>query len=274
MILEDIKNYKIVGGWGLTERLRGSDASGMLTTCKRLNANTWELNGNKRWIGNAHKDMMIVFARDVDTKMILGFILHLGDNIPGLKREKIQRKMSLRGVSNMQLTFEGLKVSEEWRLQKVKSFKDVADMLAHSRQYVGWLAAAIGVGIYDHVIQYIRKREQFGLPLAKFQLIQEKLVRIMGNVQACLHLMAKISELYEQKKSSIGKFAMAKAWVTLRIRESASLAREMMGGNGIIIDNYLMTAFLDMEAIYTFEGTYEINSLVSGRELTGYAAFK
>lgn len=272
--MEKIKNYEIVGGWGLTEKLRGSDASGMLTTCKRIDSNTWVINGNKRWIGNANRDMMVLFAKNADTNKIHGFILKLDDHTPGLKREIIKNKMSLRGVSNVQLYFDDLKIEEKWRMEKVKDFKDVADMLAHSRQYVGWLAASIGVGIYDHVIKYIREREQFGKPLAKYQLIQEKLVRIMGNTQACLHLMAKISEMYEQGKSSIGRFAMAKAWVTLRTRESAALAREMLGGNGIILDNYMMKAFMDIEAIYTYEGTYDINSLVAGRELTGHAAFK
>ena len=272
--MSGIKDYTTVGGWGLTEKLRGSDASGMLSTCKRLDNNTWELNGNKRWIGNANRDMMVVFARNVDTKKINGFILKLDDNTPGLKRELIQRKMALRGVHNMQLYFDKVKIPESMRLEKVKDFKDVADMLAHSRQYVGWLAVAIGVGIYDHVIRYVREREQFGKPLAKYQLIQEKLVKIMGNVQACLHLMAKITELYEQGKSTIGKFAMAKSWVTLKIREAAALGREILGGNGIILDNYVMKAFIDIEAIYTYEGTYDINALVAGRELTGHAAFK
>ena len=218
--------------------------------------------------------MMVVFAKNLETKKVNGFILHLSDSTPGLKRHEIQGKMSLRGVANMQLEFSNLIVENKWKLEKVKSFRNVADMLAHSRQYVGWLAVSIGVGIYDHVIRYIRERTQFNKPIAKFQLVQEKLVRIMGNVQACLHLMAKVTRLYEEGKSTIGKFAMAKAWVTAKIRESAALGREMLGGNGIILDNYLMKAFIDIEGIYTYEGTYDINTLVAGRELSGHAAFK
>lgn len=272
--MKKIVDLDIIGGWGLTELDRGSDASGMLTTCKQLPDKSWEINGNKRWIGNANRDMMVLFAKNVDTNKIHGFIVHLSDTNPSIKRQVIQRKMSLRGVANVQLHFNKLIVEDKWRMKKVGSFKDVADMLAHSRQYVGWLATAIGVGIYDHVIRYIRERRQFKRPLAKFQLIQEKLVRIMGNVQACLHLMAKMTRLYEEGQSSIGKFAMAKAWVTSKVREAAALGREMLGGNGIILDNYLMKAFIDIEGVYTYEGTYDINTLVAGRELTGYAAFK
>ena len=267
-------NFDMIGGWGLTEKLRGSDASSILTTCKQLPNGSWEINGNKRWIGNANRDVMVLFAKNVDSGKVHGFIVHLSDDRPGLKRHEIRKKMSLRGVANMQLYFDKLIVEEKWRMTKVKSFRDVADMLAHSRQYVAWVATAIGVGIYDHVIRYIRERKQFNKPIAKYQLVQEKLVRIMGNVQACLHLMAKVTRLYEENQSSIGKFAMAKAWVTTKVRESAALGREMLGGNGIILDNFLMKAFMDMEGIYTYEGTYDINTLVAGRELTGFAAFK
>ena len=273
-LLPAIRRYDIVGGWGLTERYRGSDASNIQTTCTRVGPGKWLLNGNKRWIGNANREMMVVFAKNTADNKVLGFLLHLDDSVKGLKREKIVRKMSLRGVANMQLDFENVEVSEEWRMPGVRSFRDVADMLAHSRQYVGWLAVSIGIGIYDHLIKYLTEREQFGRKIAKFQLVQEKLVRVMGNVQASLHLMAQITKLYEEGKSSIGKFAMAKAWVTSRIREAAALARESLGGNGIMLDNYLIKAFMDMEGVYTYEGTYDINTLVAGRELTGYAAFK
>ena len=252
-IMKDIADFKIIGGWGLTERLRGSDASHIQTTCKQLSNGSWQINGNKRWIGNANRDMMVLFAKNVDTNKVNGFILHLSDSTPGLKRREIRNKMALRGVANMQLDFINVIIEDKWKLPKVKSFRNVADMLAHSRQYVGWLAVSIGIGIYDHVIRYIRERKQFNKPIAKFQLVQEKLVRIMGNVQACLQLMAKVTRLYEEGKSTIGKFAMAKAWVTAKVRESAALGREMLGGNGIILDNYLMKAFMDIEGclLYT-----------------------
>lgn len=272
-LLPDIINFKLIGGWGLTEREIGSDASSLQTRCKKQPDGSWIINGNKRWIGNANKDIMVVFARDEDTKNVLGFIVHLNNN-PGVIRKKIERKMALRSVHNMDLEFTNLKVEEKWRLPKVTDFSSVADMLAHSRLFVSWVACAIGVGVYDNVIKYLDSRTQFKKKLTRFQLIQEKLVRMMGNIQASLHLVGKLTELKEKDESSMGKLAMGKAWITLRMREVAALGREMLGGNGIILDNYAMKAFCDMEAIYTYEGTYDINSLVAGRELTGLAAFK
>lgn len=272
-LLPDIVSFKLIGGWGLTEMDIGSDASSLKTSCKKQPDGNWIINGNKRWIGNANKDIMIVFARDEDTKNVLGFIVHLNDN-PSVKRTKIEHKMALRSVHNMNLEFTNLNVEEKWRLPKVTDFSSVANMLAHSRLFVSWVACAIGVGVYDHVIRYLDSRTQFKKKLTNFQLIQEKLVRIMGNVQASLHLVAKLTELKEKDESTMGKLALGKAWITLRIREAAALGREMLGGNGIVLDNYAMKAFCDIEAIYTYEGTYDINCLVAGRELTGLAAFK
>lgn len=272
-LLPDIVDFKLIGGWGLTEKDIGSDAGSMKTKCKRQHDGSWIINGNKRWIGNANKDLMIVFAKDEDTKKVLGFIVHLTNN-PNVKRHKIEHKMALRSVHNMALEFTELRVEEKWRLPKVKDFSSVTSMLAHSRLYVSWIACAIGVGVYDNVVRYLDSRTQFNKKLTSFQLIQEKLVRIMGNVQAALHLAGKLTELKEKDEATMGKLALNKAWITLRVREAAALGREMLGGNGIILDNYAMKAFCDMEAIYTYEGTYDINSLVAGRELTGQAAFK
>ena len=272
-LLPDIVSFKLVGGWGLTEKDIGSDASSLKTTCKQQPDGSWIINGNKRWIGNANRDLMIVFAKDEVTQKVLGFIVHLNNN-SGIKRQKIEHKMALRSVHNMAVEFTNLRVEEKWRLPKVTDFSSVTSMLAHSRLFVSWIACAIGIGVYDHVIRYLDSRTQFKKRLTHFQLIQEKLVRIMGNVQASLHLVAKLTELKEREESSIGKLALGKAWITLRMREVTALGREMLGGNGIILDNYAMKAFCDMEAIYTYEGTYDINSLVAGRELTGLAAFK
>jgi acyl-CoA oxidase len=271
-LLPKILNFEIIGGWGLTERDIGSDASNLKTTCRQLENGNWVINGNKRWIGNANKDIMVVFARDEKSKQVKGFIVSLTSK--GITRNAIKNKMALRPVQNMDIQFENVEVEEQWRLPKVVDFSSVAKMLAHSRICVAMLACGAGIGIYDNVVKYLANRGQFNKSLLSFQLIQEKLVRIMGNVQASLSLVGKLVELGEKGQNTIGKYAMAKAWVTLRIRESAALAREMMGGNGIIHDNYAIKAMMDMEAIYTYEGTYDINSLVAGRELTGLAAFK
>jgi len=124
------------------------------------------------------------------------------------------------------------------------------------------------------VVEFISQRKQFNAPIASFQLIQEKLSRIMATVQAMLLLSWRISNLVEAGQASIGQISLAKSWITLRGREVTALGREMLGGNGITFDNYVMKAMADMEALYTYEGSYDINCLIAGRELTGIAAFK
>lgn len=270
--LPKIIKGEIMGGWGLTERDVGSDASNLKTNCQKLPNGDWKINGNKRWIGNGDRDYMIVFARDIDSKHVKAFIVDL--TLPGITRAAIQHKMALRGVQNIDVEFRDVIVKPLTQLPKVQSFEAVAAMLEHSRIGVAMLACGIGIGTYEHTIQYLNQRMQFGKKLVAFQLVQEKLVRMMGNVQASLLVVCKMIELSIQNKSSIGRLGMTKSWVTLRIREVVSLGRELLGGNGIITDHYVMKAFCDMEAVYTYEGTYDINALVCGRELTGISAFK
>lgn len=270
--LPKLNSCEIMGGWGLTEREVGSDASSLTTSCKKLPNGDWEINGNKRWIGNGNRDFMVVFARDVETGLVNGFIVDL--TLPGIKRENIKHKLALRAVQNVDIEFKNLIVKGNMRLPKVNGFENVAEMLAHSRLAVCFAAVGLGVGVYENTIRYLNNRKQFGKKLLGFQLVQEKLVRMMGNIQASLFLVSKLTDLVIQKKITIGKLAMGKAWVTLRMREVAALGREMLGGNGIIFDNYVMKAMADMEAVFTYEGTYDINCLVTGRELTGLAAFK
>lgn len=147
-------------------------------------------------------------------------------------------------------------------------------MLKHSRIFVCWLAIGIVMGAYDNVIKYVTSRKQFGQPIAGFQMVQEKLVKMMSGIQACLLLGCQVSKLADKNKLSIGQIAMTKAYITDRGREITRLGREIMGGNGILHELHLMRAMMDMEAIYTYEGTYEINTLVAGREITGLAAFR
>ncbi len=267
-----MKKWEYIGGWALTEQDVGSDASNLNTTCERLPNGKWKINGDKRWIGNANRDLMVVFARDKASKKIKAFIVFL--NSKGVRRHMIQRKLSLRAVHNMQVHFDDVIVEEKWRLPKVFDFQTVASMLAHSRLYVCWLALGIGLGIYDNVIKYISNRTQFRKKISQFQIIQEKLVRIMGNIQASLCLAMQLTKLHERGEVTIGKLCLGKAWITSKIRESAALGREMLGGNGIISDYYVMRALVDMEGIYTYEGTYDINALIAGRELTSYSSFK
>ncbi|KAF5194609.1 Acyl-coenzyme A oxidase 4, peroxisomal, partial [Thalictrum thalictroides] len=200
------------------------------------------------------------------------FIVNKG--APGLKATKIENKIGLRMVQNGDILLQKVFVPDEDRLPGVNSFQDTSKVLAVSRVMVAWQPIGIAMGVYDMCLRYLKERKQFGVPLAAFQINQEKLVRMLGNVQAMFLVGWRLCKLYESGKMTAGHASMGKAWITLRAREAVSLGRELLGGNGILADFLVAKAFCDLEPIYTYEGTYEINSLVTGREVTGVAAFK
>lgn len=259
--------------FGLTEKDFGSDATSLSTYVEKTEGG-YILNGNKRWIGNAsHADYVICWAQGAAKKGIEGFVVDLKSK--GVTVEKIEGKYSLRSTQNCNIYFNNVFVPEENRLEKTQDFATGAGkVLKHSRVNVSWAAIGIAVGAYDHCIKYISNRKQFGKTISSFQLSQEKIARMMGNIQGMIHFAARVTQRYYDGKATMGQITLCKAWCTLRGREVVALARELCGGNGIILENGVMKAFIDMEAIHTYEGTYEINSLVAGRELTGVSAFK
>jgi len=271
-LFPDMLKLKTISGWGLTEPTIGSDAGNLQSNVKKVEGG-YLLNGNKRWIGNGNKDMVVTWARNQETKKVECFIVP--NSSPGFTSEVIKNKLALRCVQNCHITFKDVFVPESNKLPgAVNGFGSTNQVLEHSRIFVAWVAVGIALGVYDNTIKYVNNRNQFGVKITSFQLQQEKLSRMMGHIQAMLLMVWRTTRLYEAGKLTIARAAMAKAWTTRMCREVAQLGREMMGGNGIISDNYAMKAVADIEAIYTYEGTYDINSLVCGRELTGIPAFK
>jgi acyl-CoA oxidase len=269
--LSKMGKLELISGWGLTEGKIGSDASSLETTVVKVPGG-YRLNGDKRWIGNGNRDLLIVWARNQENNKVEGFILDM--KLPGITTQVIKHKLPLRMVQNCHIHFNNVIVPEDCKLPKAMDFqKGTSVVLKHSRVFVAWAAVGIALGVYDNVIKYISNRKQFGVPTSSFQLMQEKLSRIMATTQAMLLMVWRITKLMEQNNVTIGQIGMTKAWITLRGREVCALGREMLGGNGITFDNYVMKAMADMEAMYTYEGTYDVNSLVNGRELTGIAAF-
>lgn len=147
-------------------------------------------------------------------------------------------------------------------------------VLAVSRVMVAWQPIGISMGVYDMCHRYLKERKQFGAPLAAFQINQQKLVQMLGNVQAMLLIGWRLCKMYENGKMTPGHASLGKAWITSKARETVALGRELLGGNGILADFLVAKAFCDLEPIYTYEGTYDINSLVTGRDITGIASFK
>ncbi|KAK9159098.1 hypothetical protein Scep_005672 [Stephania cephalantha] len=270
--LPSLASLQTIACWGLTEPDFGSDASSLRTTAKKVDGG-WIIDGQKRWIGNStFADVLVIFARNTTTNQINGFIVKKG--APGLKVTKIENKIGLRIVQNGDIVLNKVFVPDEDYLSGVKTFQDTNKVLAVSRVMVAWQPIGISMGVYDMCHRYLKERKQFGVPLAAFQINQVKLVLMLGNIQAMLLVGWRLCKLYESGKMTIGQASMAKAWITLKARETVSLGRELLGGNGILSDFLVAKAFCDLEPIYTYEGTYDINSMIAGREVTGIASFK
>ncbi|XP_034914099.1 acyl-coenzyme A oxidase 4, peroxisomal isoform X1 [Populus alba] len=270
--LPSLAQFSTVACWALTEPDYGSDASGLKTTAIKVEGG-WILEGKKRWIGNStFADLLVVFARNTTTNQINGFIVK--KDAPGLTVTKIENKIGLRIVQNGDIVMKRVFVPDEDRLPGVNSFQDTNKVLAVSRVMVAWQPIGISMGVYDMCHRYLKERKQFGAPLAAFQINQQKLVHMLGNVQAMVLVGWRLCKLYEKEKMTPGQASLAKAWISLKARETASIGRELLGGNGILADFLVAKALCDLEPIYTYEGTYDINTLITGREITGLASFK
>ncbi|UOE44513.1 acyl-CoA dehydrogenase family protein [Agromyces larvae] len=263
---------EIIGAFGLTEPLSGSDSAKGLRTTARREGDEWVLNGQKRWIGNAtFSDITVIWAKDEADGQVKGFIVPT--STPGYSATKIEGKISLRPVQNADITLTDVRVPESLRLQNANSFRDTAAVLRATRAEVAWAAVGTAVGAYEAAVAYAKDRVQFGKPIASHQLIQEHLVNSLGNITASLGMVVRASQLQDAGRLADEHSALAKAYATSRMRETVSWAREVCGGNGIVLDFHVARFFADAEALYSYEGTREMNTLIVGRAVTGEAAF-
>jgi alkylation response protein AidB-like acyl-CoA dehydrogenase len=262
-----------IGAFGLTEPLVGSGTGGGLTTTAKRDGNTWVLNGQKKWIGNSPWcDITVIWARDLGDNQVKGFIVE-NKTTPGFSVEKIHNKMALRVVQNGLITLENCRVPEENRLQADASFRDTAKVLRMTRAGVAWMSTGCGMGAYEHALAYAQTREQFGKPIAKFQLVQDLLAKMIGNVTASQCMVVRLSQMQDEGKLKDYHASLAKAFCTVRLRETVAWARELLGGNGILLDHQVARFFCDAEAMYSYEGTREMNTLIVGKAITGFSAF-
>ena len=270
--LPKMRNFEVIGAFGLTEPDVGSAVSqGMTTTCRR-DGDTWVLNGQKYWIGNStFSDFTIIWAKDEADGQVKGFIVR--KETPGFSVEKIEGKIALRAVENGHITLTDCRVAESDRLQNANSFRTTADVLRATRAGVAWQGVGCAMGAYEKSLAYAQKRQQFGRPIAGFQLVQNLLVQMLGNVTAMQTLCLRLSQLQDAGTMRDEQASLAKVFTAKRCRETVALARELHGGKGILLEYHVARYFSDTEAIYSYEGTNEINSLVIGRAITGYSAF-
>jgi glutaryl-CoA dehydrogenase len=261
-----------IGAFGLTEPEVGSGTARGLTTTARRDGDSWVLNGQKKWIGNATwGDLTVIWARDVADDQVKGFVVEKGT--PGFKTEKMKDKIALRVVQNALITLEDCRVSEANRLQEAHSFRDTAAVLRMTRAGVAWEAVGCSLGAYECALKYAQEREQFGRPIGRFQLVQDLLVRMLGNITACQCMIMRLSQMQDAGMMADEHASLAKAYCTVKMRESVGYARELLGGNGILLDHQVGRFVADAEAIYSYEGTREMNTLIVGRAITGFSAF-
>lgn len=269
--LPAMARMELIGAFGLTEPDSGSDVARGLQTTARRDGDSWVLDGQKKWIGNgSFADLVIIWARDVETERVLGFVVEQGTE--GMSAVDLEDKIALRAVQNAVITLQDVRVPEENRLQEANGFKDTAKVLKTTRAGVAWSAVGCSRGAYEHALRYANERTQFGRPIAGFQLVQDLLVRMLGNITSSAALCMRLSQLQDAGRMTDEQASLAKAFSTVRMRETVGWARELMGGNGILLEHNVGRFVADAEAIYSYEGTREVNTLIVGRAITGVGA--
>jgi glutaryl-CoA dehydrogenase len=259
-----------IGAFALTEPNHGSDALFLETRARRV-GDEYVLDGAKRWIGNAtFADVTIVWARD-DDGHVGGFLVEKGT--PGLVTRVITGKVAKRAVWQADITLNGVRVPAGDRLEHARSFNDTAHVLTATRYGVAWEAIGHAIAAYEIALTYAQQRVQFGRPLASFQLVQSKLATMLAHITSMQMLCLRLSQLAAAGKMTAGMASLAKMNNARLAREVVAEAREMLGGNGILLDYHVARHFADIEAVFTYEGTDTIQSLIVGREITGIQAF-
>lgn len=270
--LPGMRTLEFTGCFALTEPEHGSDVAGGTTTTARLEGDEWVLNGKKRWIGNGTMARFaIVWAKDEADGQVKGFIVET--DRPGFSATKIEHKIAVKIVQNADLTFEDVRIPRENHLPGTRSFQDTNVILRQSRAGLAWQAVGAQLAVFDVARRYALERQQFGRPLGGFQLTQSHLVQIAANATASIGLAYRASQLLGQGQMTMTQASLVKLKTSQMARESAALGRQLMGGNGILADREMGKIFSDVEAIFTYEGAFEINTLIVGRAVTGLSAF-
>jgi glutaryl-CoA dehydrogenase len=260
-----------IGAFGLTEAKHGSD-SVMLETSVRREGDEYVINGEKRWIGNAtFADVTIIWARDEEDGQVKGFLVEKGAE--GFSTELITGKMGKRAVWQPDIKLEDVRVPVENKLGNADSFKDTAKVLTATRAGVAWEAVGHAVASYEAALTYAKERVQFGEPIASFQIIQNKLANMLAEITSMQLVCYRLAQLQEQGKMTGGMASLAKMNNAKKAKQVCADARDIMGGNGVLLEYHVARHLSDMEIVYTYEGTDTVQSLIVGREVTGISAF-
>ncbi len=274
--LPRMARLEALGAFALTEPEHGSDSVALETSARR-EGDAYVLDGEKRWIGLGHvADLVIVWARDTDDGKVKAFVVEKsadGEYPEGYEAEAITGKIAKRAIQQAHIRLAGVRVPAENRLAESTSFRDVSAVLNRTRSTVAWEALGHAVAAYEIAAEYVQRRVQFGRPIAATQLVQNKLANMLADLTAMQLLCFRTAALQDEGRLSNEQASLAKMFTGQRSRALCRDARDLLGGNGLLLENHVARHLTDMEVVHTYEGTDFIQSLIIGREITGIAAF-
>lgn len=258
------------GAFALTEPMHGSDSIGLETTATKVDGG-WRINGEKMWIGNGSVGhVAVVWARDEEGN-VRGFLVDQAAE--GYVGETMKGKGSLRAIHQARIQLRDVFVADEDLLPGAKTFKDAAAVLYATRIGVTWSALGHATALYEAALNYSKVRIQFGRPLAKSQIVQERLAHVLSLLTSLQLYCVRLAELDASGELTPTQASLGKMYGTRTAREIASIVRDMLGGNGILLEYKVIQHMADIEAIHTYEGTETIQSLLIGRDVTELSAF-
>jgi glutaryl-CoA dehydrogenase len=269
--LPSMARLESIGAFALTEPNHGSDSVALESSARR-DGDTWILDGAKRWIGNGSiADVVVVWARDTADGQVKAFLVEAGT--PGFVAETITGKAAARAIWQAQISLNGVRVGEDSRLPGARSFKDAGRVLVTTRGTCAWGALGHAVAAYDTALTYCKQREQFGKPLVSFQIVQDRLVKMLAEVTGMQLYCMQLARLEDTGRLSDTIAGLAKLNNTRKARQVIAEARDLLGGNGVLLENHVIRHMGDIEVIHTFEGTETMQALIVGRDITGVGAF-
>lgn len=274
--LEPVARGKVPASFALTEPDHGSDSVSLETVARR-DGHEWVLDGAKKWIGNgASGGITFVWARvdaagDETHGAVRCFLVE--QETPGYTGTVISGKASLRGIHQAHIVLDAVRIPLDAALPGAKSFKDASTVLYSTRSGVAWSALGHATACYEAALAYAQQRTQFGKPLAKFQMVQERLAQMLEELTAMQLYCRHLADLEASGGLRPTQASLAKYHNTRAARRIAATARDLLGGNGILLENGVMQHMADIEAIHTYEGTESVQALLIGRDITGMSAF-
>ena len=261
-----------IGAFALTEPDHGSDSVALETSAHRA-GDGYVIDGAKRWIGNATiASVVVVWARSAEDDEVKGFLVET--DTPGYDATVIEGKGAARSIWQADIRLDGVRVPAESLLPEARTFKDAARVLTATRGTIAWAALGHAVAAYDAALTYAKQRTQFGRPLCSFQIVQDRLVKMLAEVTAMQLYCMQLARLAEAGRLSDTMAGLAKMNNTRKARQVIAEARDLLGGNGILLENHVIRHLTDIEVLHTYEGTETMQTLIVGRDITGVGAFR